>query len=35
MEEYKRANEQIKKSIEMIYEADNNITRQLQILSQV
>lgn len=35
MEEYKRANEKIKKSIEMIYEAENNIMKQLQILSQV
>lgn len=34
-EEYKQANEQIKKSIEMIYEAENNIMKQLQVLSQI
>lgn len=34
-EEYKQVNEQIKRSIEMIYEAENNIMEQLYILSQV
>lgn len=34
-EEYKQANESIKRSIEMIYEAENTIMEQLQILSQV
>lgn len=34
-EEYKLANERIKSSIEMIYKAENTITEQLQILSQV
>lgn len=33
-EEYKRANTQIKRSIEMIYEAENSIMKQLRILSQ-
>ena len=34
-EEYKQANEQIKKSIEMIYEAENNIGNQLKLLSKI
>ena len=35
MLEYKQANEQIKKSIDMIYEAKNNIKKQLKLLSGI